>query len=303
MKCLVTGCNGLLGQKLMNCAPADAELLGVDLQPEPVVSGAGYQRVDLGEGEQVLAMVRQFRPDWILNAAAFTDVDGAEENKSLCRRVNVTAVEHLVAACLETGARLLHISTDYVFDGRNGPYGEQDPPNPLGYYGRSKWAGECALQHPSLHAVIARTMVLYGLGQRVRPNFVTWLIAALRKGQSVRIVTDQFGNTTLADELAEALWRMAALECRGLYHVAGSEIVDRYTFAVKIAKIFDLDTDRIQPITTADLAQQAPRPLKSGLLVDKALNELGVRLSDVETGLRRLREQFQPLTAAAHRPD
>jgi len=301
MKCLVTGCNGLLGQKLMTCAPAEAELLGVDLQPEPVVSGARYQRVDLGEAEQVLAIVRQFRPDWILNTAAFTDVDGAEKNQSLCWRVNVNAVEHLVAACLETGARLLHLSTDYVFDGRNGPYSEQDPPNPLGYYGRSKWAGECALQHPSLHAVIARTMVLYGLGQRVRPNFVTWLIAALRKGQSVRIVTDQFGNTTLADELAEALWRMAALECRGLYHVAGSEIVDRYTFAVKIAGIFDLDADQIQPITTADLAQQAPRPLKSGLLVEKAMNELGVRLSDVETGLRRLREQSQPLSAAVHR--
>ncbi len=303
MKCLVTGCNGLLGQKLMNCAPVEAELLGVDLQPEPVVSGARYQRVDLGEAEQVLAIVRQFRPDWILNTAAFTDVDGAEKNQSLCWRVNVNAVEHLVAAGLETGARLLHLSTDYVFDGRNGPYSEQDPPNPLGYYGRSKWAGECALQHPSLHAVIARTMVLYGLGQRVRPNFVTWLIAALRKGQSVRIVTDQFGNTTLADELAEALWRMAALECRGLYHVAGSEIVDRYTFAVKVARIFDLDADQIQPIATADLGQQAPRPLKSGLLVDKAMNELGVRLSDVETGLRRLKEQFQTLSTAGYRSD
>lgn len=300
MRCLVTGCNGLLGQKLMGCAPKDADLLGVDLQPEPVVSGASYQRVDLGEGEQVLAVVSRFRPDWILNTAAFTDVDGAEKNQFSCWRVNVTAVEHLVTACLQTGARLLHISTDYVFDGRNGPYGETDAPNPLGYYGRSKWAGECALQHPSLHSVIARTMVLYGLGQRVRPNFVTWLIEALRTGRSVRIVTDQFGNTTLADELAEALWRMTALGCRGLYHVAGSEIVDRYTFAVKIAKIFDLDADQIHPITTADLGQQAPRPLKSGLLVDKAMKELGVRLSDVETGLRRLREQCQPLSAAAH---
>ncbi len=303
MKCLVTGCNGLLGQKLLNCAPADAELLGVDLQPEPVLSGAGYQRVDLGESEQVLAVVRQFRPDWIVNAAAFTDVDGAEKNQSLCWRVNVTAVEHLAAACLETGARLLQVSTDYVFNGRHGPYSEQDPPDPLGFYGRSKWAGECALQHPSLHAVIARTMVLYGLGQRVRPNFVTWLIAALREGQRVRIVTDQLGNTTLADELAEALWRMAALGCRGLYHVAGSEIVDRYTFAVKIAKLFDLNVEQIQPIATADLGQQAPRPLKSGLLVDKAINELGVRLSDVDTGLRRLREQFQSLSAAAHCSD
>jgi len=303
MKCLVTGCNGLLGQKLMSCAPADVDLLGVDLQSESVVSGVDYQRTDLGEEQQVLAVVRRFRPDWILNAAAFTDVDGAEKNQPLCWRVNVNAVEHLVTACLQTGARMLHISTDYVFDGRNGPYDEQDPPNPLGYYGRSKWAGECVLQHSSLHAVIARTMVLYGLGRRVRPNFVTWLIEALARGQSVRIVTDQFGNTTLADELAEALWKMAALECRGLYHVAGSEIVDRYTFAVKVARIFDLDADQIQPIATADLGQQAPRPLKSGLLVDKAMNELGVRLSDVETGLRRLKEQFQTLSTAGYRSD
>jgi len=291
-KILITGCNGLLGQKLAETAPPDTWLAGVDLQPEPYGPLSAYKVLDLTEGTAVAAALQEMRPDWILNTAAFTDVDEAEKKREPCRRINVSAVEHLISAAQTIGARLLHLSTDYVFDGNHGPYREEDTPNPIGYYGATKLAGEQALQRSSLKHVIVRTMVLYGRGIELRPNFVTWLIEKLRRQETVRIVTDQYGNTTLADELAEAIWQMTLAAPQGVYHLAGSEIIDRYHFAIKIAHIFDLDVKLIQPITTAELHQSAPRPLRSGLVVDKAYRELGLRLSDTETGLRRLRAQW-----------
>jgi dTDP-4-dehydrorhamnose reductase len=289
MKILVTGCNGLLGQKLVQYAPRNTTLFGIDLHETCYTELSHYKVVDLGDLAATRELVNNLQPDWILNAAAFTDVDGAEKMRELCRRVNVTSVENLALACKESGAKLAHVSTDYIFDGNHGPYRETDAPNPIGYYGETKLAGEKALQNSSIEFVIARTMVLYGHGKNVRPNFVTWLVDKLRNGQTVRIVTDQYGNTTLVDELAEGIWKMVNCNSRGVYHIAGCEVTDRYTFAVTIALVFGLATDLIMPITTDQLAQQAPRPMRSGLIVDKAINELGLHLSDVEAGLRRFK--------------
>ncbi len=292
MRVLVTGSNGLLGQKLAAYAPDTAEVFGLDLQQTNLATVIRYETVDLGDKTAVQEIVRREHPQWIINAAAYTDVDGAEKNREVCRRVNVSAVENLASACAQNSVKLVHLSTDYIFDGHNGPYGEDDPPHPIGWYGETKLAGEKVLQHAAIDYAIVRTMVLYGVGRQVRPNFVTWLVDKLRKREPVRIVTDQFGNTTLADELAEGIWKLMAADGRGVYHMAGSEIVDRYSFAMKIAEIFELDNQLIQAITTAQLQQQAPRPMKSGLLVEKAMRDLGVRLSNVEDGLRRCRTQW-----------
>jgi dTDP-4-dehydrorhamnose reductase len=293
-KVLITGCNGLLGQKLVRFAPAGFHVLGVDLHEQSVAILSDYRSVDLSQTGAAAEVARQWQPAWILNAAAFTDVDGAEIKREQCYRVNVTLVENLIQACSAIGAKMVHVSTDYIFDGRNGPYREEDPPNPIGYYGATKLAGEEALLNSTIQYAIARTMVLYGQGVRVRPNFVTWLVATLSQRQPVRIVNDQFGNTTLADELAEGIWQMVLHQSRGIYHLAGREIVDRYTFALKIAHVFELDAALIEPVATAQLQQRAPRPMKSGLVVQKAMNELGVSLSDVESGLRRLAATYRP---------
>lgn len=292
MKILVTGSNGLLGQKLAAYAPGHAEVWGVDLQEKSFSAVLRYQPADLGDVAVVAELVRRIEPQWIVNTAAFTDVDGAEKNRQACWRVNVTAVENLAAACVETKAKLVHVSTDYIFDGRNGPYREDDPPHPIGWYGETKLAGEAVLPDSGIDCAIVRTMVLYGVGNHVRPNYVTWLVEKLRKREPVRIVTDQFGNTTLADELAEAIWKLIACDGRGVYHIAGSEITDRHTVALQVANVFDLDAGLIQAIRTEQLQQPAPRPMQSGLVVDKALRELGVRLSNVEDGLRRLRAHW-----------
>ncbi len=293
MKVIICGCNGLLGQKLVAAAPSDVEVLGIDLHEKARGDSRQlYQKLDISERRSLTKLVRHFRPDWVLNAAAYTDVDGAETERALCWRVNVTAVENLVYACRKVHAKIVHVSTDYIFDGTNGPYREEDFPNPIGYYGRSKLAGENVLKAGDVEFAIARTMVLYGKAEGVRANFVTWLIAKLQAGEHVRIVTDQFGNTTLAEELAAGLWAIVEKSKAGVFHIAGREIIDRYHFALKIAHVFGLNADLIHPITTAELAQAAPRPMRSGLVVDKALKELGIELSDVEGGLRKFKQQF-----------
>lgn len=286
MKILITGCHGLLGQRLVKYAPPGCEVVATDLSenhgitPEKI-----YRQCDLTNRDAVNHLIDEVKPNDIINAAAYTNVDGAEDERDLCWLVNVIAVENLVHAARRVHSDIYHVSTDYIFDGQHGPYVEEDTPNPVGFYGHSKLAAEQVLKGSPLNFTIARTMVLYGVSENNRPDFVGWLISKLRNGDPVHIVTDQLGNTTLSDDLARALWQMVRTSYHGIVHTAGTEIVSRYEFAQKIAQVFDLDNSLINPITTADLKQKAPRPLKSGLIVDKAVHSLGLELSDVEGGL------------------
>ncbi len=294
MKVVVTGCLGLLGQRLVALCPPDVELTAVDTADHPLfLPERVYRRCDLTDAEQVNELFRRTAPDGVINAAAYTAVDKAEEEPELCRLVNVTAVEHLVRACRRRGTRLIQISTDYVFDGIAGPYDENAAPSPLGVYGKSKWEAEEAVRSGGVPYIIARTMVLYGRSRNRRPEFVGWLIDKLRNGEPVRIVTDQFGNATLNDELATALWRLAASTFTGVIHTAGREIASRYDFALQIASFFDLDASLITPITTAELGQKAPRPLRSGLIVTKAIDELHLDFSDNLGGLKKYKRQME----------
>src|SRR5262249_31570042 len=159
--------------------------------------------------------------------------------------------ETVAEACREVGAHLVHLSTEYVFDGRNGPYGEDDPTNPISVYGRSKLASELAVRERCPDAAIARTAVLYGHALNGRPNFVTRLIGQLRVGQPVRLVDDQVGSPTLADNLAEMCLALALGRASGVYHTVGAERLDRFAFGQLIAEVFDLDPSHLQRISTA----------------------------------------------------
>ena len=288
MKVLITGCFGLLGQRLVKYAPSGCDIVASDLADDnKFISADIYRPCDLTNRDAVKDLIDTVQPEKIINAAAFTNVDGAEDQRDLCWLVNVIAMENMVQAARRVHSEIYHVSTDYIFNGQHGPYREHDTPNPLGFYGQSKLAAEQVLKGSPLNTTIARTMILYGVSENNRPDFVQWLIGKLGNGDPVHIVTDQLGNTTLNDDLARALWKLVRTSYHGVVHVAGREIVSRYDFALKIAKVFDLDTSLINPITTADFKQKAPRPLKSGLIVDKAINSLGLELSDVEGGLRK----------------
>ncbi len=293
-KVLIAGANGLLGQQLIKVFRDDYEVHALSLQPERRLPDGNFQyhQGDIADRQKLRDLVQALVPNFIMNAAAFTDVDGSETQRELCWKINVTGVENLVYAAQKVHARLIHVSTDYVFDGRNGPFREDDRPNPLGFYARSKLAGENVLINSEANCAIARTMVLYGAGYEIRPNFVTWLIEQLRNGKSVRIVDDQFGNPTLASELAVALRILAESGHKGVYHISGSEVIDRYHFAVKIAEVFGLDASLIHPIKTSDLKQASPRPLRSGFDISKAVTELNISMSDVVGGVQKFKAEL-----------
>jgi dTDP-4-dehydrorhamnose reductase len=293
-KVLVTGANGLLGQKLIEQLEEGYDVLGLGRRPAPVwpEGKAAYVQCDITRRADVRVVVEQFVPNVIINAAAFTDVDRCEIDKEACWRINVEGVENLLYAAKKVHARFVQVSTDYVFDGSRGLYTEEDVPQPLGYYGRSKLAAENAVRASELRHSIVRTQVLYGTGRSVRPNFALWLLKNLSEGQAVRVVTDQIGSPTLVDDLAAGIAKIVELGKDGLYHVAGSEVISRFDFAHELCRVFGFDPALLQPITTPELSQLAPRPRDSSFVIDKAMRELGIKPRGVREGLLELKRQL-----------
>jgi len=293
---LVIGSNGLLGQKvaeqLVRGSAARITLASVEDVPVRDLLSTEYIRLDLTVRKDVREVVGTVNPDVIINCAAMTNVDACETERDMAWKINVSGVEHLVEAARGKGATIVHVSSDYVFDGKSGPYTEDDRPEPLSYYGKSKLASENALRTSGLPHFIARTMVLYGIAPGVKANFALWLIKSLNAGQTVRIVDDQIGNPTLVDDLAFGLLRAVELGKSGVYNIAGRDIVTRFEFAVRLAKFFGLDPKLIHPIKTAQLRQPAARPLRSGLITLKAEVDLGLKPSTIEEGLAILKSQL-----------
>jgi dTDP-4-dehydrorhamnose reductase len=249
-------------------------------------------QMDITSKKDVKRVIHEAEPNVIVNCAAMTNVDACENERERAWKINVEGVEHLIEASRRTNAKIYHVSTDYVFDGKSGPYDEQARPEPLSYYGKTKLASENALHISGVQYFIARSMVLYGTGINVKPNFALWLIQNLEQHHPVKIVDDQFGNPTLVDDLGQGILCAIELERLGTYHFAGRDIVSRYQFAVRLAHIFDFDPNLIVPIKTAQLRQPAARPMKSGLITLKAEVELGYRPSTVDQGLLVLRSQL-----------
>ncbi len=295
-KVLIVGSNGLLGQKmtelLLRGSPHSVVLSSVESRPAVSYQSADYLQLDITSKKDVRQAFASTEPDVVINCAAMTNVDACETEREAAWRVNVGGVENLAESARSHGTTVVHVSTDYVFDGRSGPYSEEDRPDPLSYYGKSKLASENVLRTSGVPYVIARTMVLYGFAPAVRPNFVLWLLQCLEQGTRVRIVDDQVGNPTFVDDLAYGLLRTIELVRTGVYHLAGREIVSRYDFALRVARAFGHDPALISPTKTASLRQAAPRPLSSGLLTLKAEVELGYKPLSIEESLAVLRNQL-----------
>jgi len=293
---LLVGSNGLLGQKvaelIVRGSATTLTLASLEDQPVRPLLSAEYTKVNITSKKEVKQLVSSCTPEVIVNCAAMTNVDACENERELAWKVNVEGLENMIEAARRTNAKIVHVSSDYIFDGRAGPYTEEDRPDPLSYYGKTKLAGENALRASGLDFFIARTMVLYGFAAGVKPNFALWLVNNLERRQTVRVVDDQFGNPTLADDLAFGIVRAIELERSGIYNIAGRDILSRYEFAVRLARVFELDPSLITPIKTSQLRQPAPRPLKSGLVTLKAEVELGVRPCTVEQGLTILKNQL-----------
>lgn len=272
MRVLVAGCHGLLGQHLLGTAPAHARLYGLARHADARDARlSGYLRGDIADGAAWDEALRAFSPDLVLNAAALTDVDGCERDPDACARVNRDALRAPAAS----GIPLVHLSTDYVFDGAAGPYAEDDPVNPPNAYGRIKLESERIVLAGSPRNLVVRTMWVWGEGQGAKQSFPDFVRGRLAASGPVRAVTDQWGNPTRAADLAMAIWKLVECGCSGVYHAAGADRVTRFEWARRVAEAHGLDATRIEPVATDALGLPARRPLLSGLRCDKLMRDTG----------------------------
>lgn len=295
MKVLLTGSNGLLGQAITSIfsRESDIELIQTSAEEKSYLDyGYTYKTLDITQKDDVKKNVEFYEPDVIINCAAFTNVDKCETERELTWKINVDGVKNLIIAARRSGSKIVHFSTDYIFDGKNGPYIESSVPNPISFYGREKLASENSLITSDIRFTIIRTLVLFGIGNKVKPNFALWMLEELRNNRPVNIVTDQISNVTMIDDLAFGTLKIVEKDCSGIYNIAGSDILSRYDFALKMCEVFKLNKSLVMPITTAMLNQPAPRPLRSGLITLKMESELGFRTMDSLESLRLLKVQL-----------
>src|SRR5690348_3779021 len=296
----ITGAGGVAGGKLVEQALAGGRydrLRALSHSPAPDLAarypGVAWTTLDHGDREAVHEQARLAPPDVVVNPAAMTGVDACETRRDDAHRANAEAPRWLAEVCRDRGAHLLHVSTDYVFpgdDAQPGPYAEDAPPRAISYYGQSKLDGERAIAAvcgSGTPYTIVRTALVYGLGRRA--NFVTWLAGELRAGRRVRIVRDQYNTPTIADDLAAVLLWLAEQQRTGIYHAAGPDLVGRHEWALAIANRFGLDTSLIDWVTSAELAQPAPRPLRSGLTCARLLADPAApHLRGISSGLSEI---------------
>jgi len=292
---LITGSNGMLGQRAVQfySSKENVELLATSVEDKSVVDSVEYVPSDIKDRESIKKIIYDYCPDFIVHTAAFTNVDLSEKLREDAWKINVKGVEYIGEAARAIDAHIIHISTDYIFDGKNGPYDENATPDPIGYYGRTKLASENALRISGTFFSILRTNVLYGIALNSRPDFVRWVVNSLRNKQEIRIVKDQIGNPTFIDDLVQAINKIIEFRKTGVYNIGGKEFLSRYDFTIRIADFFNLDKRLIIPITTEELKQPARRPLKSGLLILKAETELGYKPHTIMEALSAMKKELE----------
>ncbi len=281
---LITGAAGLLGQHLVKALGDKHRIMAVDTAVSPFESLANveYLTADLTDFPAIRYDVLNFKPEYIFNCAALTDVDRCEIEKNLAEKLNFELVNHLLTVPFE---KIIHYSSDYVFDGKSGPYGEDDPTDPINYYGATKLHSENILHNAHVNYLIIRTNVLYGIAESVRKNFVLWVKESLEAGETISVVDDQYNNPISAANLAEASVEAAYSDISGVLHIAGNDYLSRYQTAVAIADYYKLNRDLIQKTKSTELLQKARRPVKGGLIIDKAKELLQTELLGIEGGL------------------
>ena len=299
-KILVTGSNGLLGQKLLDNLRNryDFDLIASSKGPDRYPHPGFYQYIDLDITDRfaVNEIIQAFKPDTIIHTAAMTNVDACESEKEACWDLNVHALDHIIEASEKTGTHIIHLSTDFVFDGQDGPYREEDKPAPVSYYGLSKEVSEKHLSLYSHKWTIIRTIIVYGIVKDMsRTNIVLWAKKALSENKEITVVDDQFRSPTLAEDLAEACLSAAVKQKTGIYHVSGKDFMSIIELVERVADHYKLDKTLIKPIKSASLNQAAKRPPRTGFVLDKAYKELDYAPHSFIEGMQILDLQLKEL--------
>jgi len=299
---LLTGSNGLVGQTLLRKLAGfqDLDLMVTSLHENryPYKEGYRFWACDLSDPQAVNSLITGFNPDCIIHTAAMTQVDPCETDPEACRKANVLATANLATAASNVGARFIYLSTDFVFDGRQGPYSEEDTPSPVSHYGTTKLEGERIVRESGVHWAIVRTILVYGLAPYMgRTNLVLWVRDALSRREPIRVVNDQFRMPTLVDDLATAVTEIMTRRAQGIYHVCGPEMLSVYEMAVRVARHFKLDEALISPVSSRTLNQTGMRPPSTGFVLEKARRDLNYRPHTLEEGLRHLEVLLNNQTA------
>jgi dTDP-4-dehydrorhamnose reductase len=296
-KILLTGSNGLLGQKLV-------QLITKENQYELIATARGenrlpfqenytYHSLDVSDQLEVQALLAEIKPDFVIHTAAMTNVDQCETERENCWKLNVDAVQYLVEACEKNNIFLLHLSTDFIFDGENGPYDEQAEAKPISYYGESKLAAEKILINSQIRWAIARTVLVYGIAYDMsRSNIILWVKKSLEEAKTINVVDDQWRTPTLAEDLALGCYLIVKHESEGIFNISGKDMLTPYQMALQTADFFDLDKSLINKATAATFSQPAKRPPKTGFIITKAQQTLGYQPLSFTEGIAVLAAQL-----------
>jgi dTDP-4-dehydrorhamnose reductase len=295
---LVTGSNGLLGQKIiyrlleLNEFEIHAAARGDNRLIE--TKGYHYHSLDIGNQNEVDTIIDTVKPDVVIHTAAMTNVDACETDKAGCLINNVNAVEYIIKACNRNNAHLVHVSTDFIFDGEDGPYDEEAKPNPVSYYGWSKMEAERIVKEQSQSWAILRTILVFGVVDHMsRSNVVLWAKGALEKGSEMNVVDDQYRMPTLAEDLAEGCILAARQHAKGIYNICGKDYMSVFELVERVADFYGLPKDKIKKVSSSTLNQPAMRPPKTGFILTKSINTLGYNPHSFEEGLAILDEQLK----------
>ncbi len=277
-KILITGSNGLLGQRLIKFLKAKNKykIYGVSRGENRIVNKEGYtyNNIDITDNVKLTNLILKIQPNFIIHTAAMTNVDQCELNKKDCDIINVDSVKSIVEICKEQNIHLIHISTDFIFDGKKGYYKEDDKPNPINYYGLSKLRSEQIVLDSNIKYTILRTILVFGLTDELKNNIVLWVKNNIENKQQINVVTDQLRMPTFVDDLAEACIYAVDNKVEGIYNVSTNKLMSIYEVSLEIADVFNLDRSFINSIPTSLLDQPAKRPPITGFDLKKSIHQL-----------------------------
>lgn len=295
---LLTGANGLLGQKIVEklATRTAVRLIATATGPNRngVREGYVYEQWDITNRDRLVQLIEQYRPTELINCAAMTHVDKCESERERCWAINMEAVKMMAEVCDKHNIRLIHISTDFIFDGEEGPYAEDAEGNPLSYYGESKFEAEKAIESSGVLAAIVRTVLVYGVvSDGSRSNIVLWAKGALEKGGPINVVNDQFRSPTLAEDLAEGVILILMKDKTGVFHLSGPDQMCITDIVRGVGKYWGLPTDHMGEVDSKTLNQAAKRPPVTGFIILKAQTELGYKPLSFQDGLAVVDRQLK----------
>ena len=290
-KILITGGNGLLGQSLRLLVPKGKyEIIATGLGTDRLKNHSQiYHPLDISIKKDCEAVLSYYNPDIIINTAAITNVDYCELNQERCLNVNTHSINNFLFFCKKNNKKFIHLSTDFLFDGKSGPYSEEAKQKPVNYYGFSKMMAERIIINANLpNFSIIRTCLVYG-NKNDSNNILMWVKRKLDLNESLNIVEDQFRTPTLVSDLSQAIFEVIKLDIKGIYNISGEEYLSIFDFVCNIVDSFDYNKSLIKSCKSTKINQKAKRPKNSGLIIDKAVRDFNYMPTKMKSYLKSIK--------------